>query len=645
MTDNSTNIDDANLSIELLRSDTTPINATSEVVTTPAGRIIQKVVKRTSWVWKYFKIDEESQRRFCLVKNCMTNKIVTSYPSNTSVSNLANHLNKSHNIEKNTTKTISNQQLLDTDLSIKAPIGSIELKSKILKALTKFIVENKEPFNLVESNSFKEFVGILSPNYIMPSRQTLVRSINDEFFSNEKWFMDKINGISGLFSLTIDGWSSRKMDGYIVITIHWIDDTWTMQNSLLEFIHFPSPHNSVTTYELILNVLEKYNLINKIKSITTDNGPEMPGAIEYLRSKINSNGVTELNKDWHVRCICHIINLSVKDAIKSISSNIDKLRNLIKSIRYSIGLRAEFKRIQLVFGSTIASDVPGLDVDNRWNSLFEMIKKAYALKDVFQALTEKQEYKVRLQDDALSEQEWELLLVYKNFFEDAKINTTFASSANYPAISLQPLIYKYLINHCDNTINGTIPESNLLKDAATKMKTKLQKYQPFLESELSKIALFLDPRDNNESTTTHIKAIVRQILENKYGYLFRNSEQLTKKRNILFCGNVNSVSQFTGDEIDDYCNYTSRGCDDSIDILLWWKTIGSVRFPKLSLLAKDTHMAMASSVPSESAFSDSGQTVTPHRSNLSHSNIENVMKLRSWLKFKDRLSVEEPIKL
>jgi hypothetical protein len=48
-------------------------------------------------------------------------------------------------------------------------------------------------------------------------------------------------------------------------------------------------------------------------------------------------------------------------------------------------------------------------------------------------------------------------------------------------------------------------------------------------------------------------------------------------------------------------------------------------------------MCKGSSVPSESAFSDSGDFVRPDRSRLVDENVEMMMKLRSWNRLLDDL--------
>lgn len=64
------------------------------------------------------------------------------------------------------------------------------------------------------------------------------------------------------------------------------------------------------------------------------------------------------------------------------------------------------------------------------------------------------------------------------------------------------------------------------------------------------------------------------------------------------------------------------------DVLLWWKQ-HSNRFPPLFMMTMDMLMIQGSSVASESAFSESGGFVHPHRSKLSDENIEMMMRLKS----------------
>ena len=74
-----------------------------------------------------------------------------------------------------------------------------------------------------------------------------------------------------------------------------------------------------------------------------------------------------------------------------------------------------------------------------------------------------------------------------------------------------------------------------------------------------------------------------------------------------------SAEALQTDEVDDFFEVTKKPDNSCRDIVLWWMTVGSTRFPTLRLLARDTIMIMGTSMPSKSAFSDSGHVVTAIR--------------------------------
>ena len=92
------------------------------------------------------------------------------------------------------------------------------------------------------------------------------------------------------------------------------------------------------------------------------------------------------------------------------------------------------------------------------------------------------------------------------------------------------------------------------------------------------------------------------------------------------------------DEVDEFFDFTKKADLTSDDPIQWWGTIGHKKFPTISLLARDTLMCLGSSVPSESAFSDSGRFVTADRNRLSDDHIGQMMKMRSWNRLTLKLS-------
>ena len=137
----------------------------------------------------------------------------------------------------------------------------MEKKASITKSLVEFIVDNKQLIRLVESRSFAAFLKHCNRHYKLPSRQTIVRSIHDQYAEWLCNFLAMIEKIPGRVALTLDGWSSRVTKGYLVVTLHWIDNEWCLKNAVLEFKYFPAPHNLYTTSELVISITKKSSII------------------------------------------------------------------------------------------------------------------------------------------------------------------------------------------------------------------------------------------------------------------------------------------------------------------------------------------------------------------------------------------------
>ena len=67
------------------------------------------------------------------------------------------------------------------------------------------------------------------------------------------------------------------------------------------------------------------------------------------------------------------------------------------------------------------------------------------------------------------------------------------------------------------------------------------------------------------------------------------------------------------------------------DILQWWKGKKS-EFPILSLVARDYLASQSTSVPSERAFSSSGQIISDTRTRLHKETVRELMCVQSWRK-------------
>jgi hypothetical protein len=178
------------------------------------------------------------------------------------------------------------------------------------------------------------------------------------------------------------------------------------------------------------------------------------------------------------------------------------VRELLKIVRATVTMREEFAIIQIRLGRQYKLDVPNLDVENRWNSTFDMVSKCYELRDVFKSLCNTDEFNNRLNDVRLSDGNWRELKSVIDFLEVVAKYTSAASGQSYATLSMQSLIYDSLVSHCNDTING-ISQSGFTtlacKTAAKCVLEKIRNYESYLYSPLTRLAQILDPKIGNGS--------------------------------------------------------------------------------------------------------------------------------------------------
>ena len=121
------------------------------------------------------------------------------------------------------------------------------------------------------------------------------------------------SGLPNNVSICSDIWSDQwQIHHYMGITSHWLDSDWIIQKRIIAFRVFDERHTSDNIFKLIKIMLEEYNLTNKIFSISFDNASANTASIDEL---INNCSPILGGKYFHVRCICHVLNLCFQDGL------------------------------------------------------------------------------------------------------------------------------------------------------------------------------------------------------------------------------------------------------------------------------------------------------------------------------------------
>jgi hypothetical protein len=71
----------------------------------------------------------------------------------------------------------------------------------------------------------------------------------------------------GCVSLTFDGWTSKIMTSYLVITSHWLLSEWELRLELLSFSELEGSHSRENNGQEFYEFLQKYDIFDKVITI------------------------------------------------------------------------------------------------------------------------------------------------------------------------------------------------------------------------------------------------------------------------------------------------------------------------------------------------------------------------------------------
>jgi len=295
----------------------------------------------------------------------------------------------------------------------------------------KIFYKDFQPFSVVEDKGFSELVKALNSLYKLPNRhsisKTLIPSLHQKCVQETKELL-----ANELISacLTTDCWTSRSNDGYIAITIHFIDTTFKLRSVLLGCLNFEDHHTSHNLSIKIEETLINWNLRNKIIFAVSDNANNIKRALTLLQLR-------------NFGCFAHTMNLIVQSALTSEKDLIEKVKNIVSRFRRSTNASQKLLTCQINSG---IKDPKKLiqDICTRWNSTFYMLDRFVELEIYIRST-------LGLIDnppESLTSEEWtvvkELIQILQPFEEATKA----VSGEKYMTASIIIIIAEGLQNVC-----------------------------------------------------------------------------------------------------------------------------------------------------------------------------------------------------
>ncbi|KAF3856838.1 hypothetical protein F7725_017561 [Dissostichus mawsoni] len=196
-------------------------------------QLVKKKGKTNSAVWKYFgfkKSDVEQNKVQCRI--CYT--VVSAPHANTT--NLFNHLKCNHKVQYDQAITHNKKQTkvmpprlhpphhhshrLRTHFTVQRPKRRARRDTEILQG-------------------FKQLVNTLDKRYAMPFRHYFSRSALPALYDKCRGEVERdVAASADYFATTTDLWSSRTMEPYISLTIHYIDADFNLKTKCLQTAFF-----------------------------------------------------------------------------------------------------------------------------------------------------------------------------------------------------------------------------------------------------------------------------------------------------------------------------------------------------------------------------------------------------------------------
>ena len=170
-----------------------------------------------------------------------------------------------------------------------------------------------------------------------------------------------INKIPGKAAFTADMWTATNGIAFLSLTIHYIDASWELKNFLLDVIPMSVRHTGENMADAIMAVLRKFDLMEKILALTTDNALSMIICSTFMAEELKTE--FENQNFAHYRCAAHVLNLAVTQGIKSINASVDKVKTLMTYIKSSHPVNENLKGLCRV--KEIAYLAPELDIKTR----------------------------------------------------------------------------------------------------------------------------------------------------------------------------------------------------------------------------------------------------------------------------------------
>jgi hypothetical protein len=183
--------------------------------------------------------------------------------------------------------------------------------------LVDWIILDSQPLSIVQNEAFKRFIYELDPAFTMPCVETVKKVIYEAYNYSFPKLKNMLSIETTSVSLTMDLWTARNRQGYLGVTCSYFDQSFKLREFTLDITYVRYPHTAVHIKDTLENILNEWNIREKVFTITTDNASNMKKCV---------NDMEEVN---HLGCSAHTLQLVVGKGMKPAEILIGRAKQLI----------------------------------------------------------------------------------------------------------------------------------------------------------------------------------------------------------------------------------------------------------------------------------------------------------------------------
>lgn len=379
-------------------------------------------------------------------------------------------------------------------------------KKKINEAFLQLFYKDIQPFSIVEDQGFRNFVSLLNPSFVIPSRKyiskTLIPAAYEKCLNSTKTAASDIV-VKGV-CITTDGWTSRNNQCFVAVTAHFIDDNFFLKTVLLECAPFQGSHTADAISRHLQRIIREWQFENKITLAVSDN------AANYV------SAISDKLKWKHWGCFAHTLNLIVNKSLEPVQNILRKVKNIVTFFRKSSVASEKLNESQKSFGALEPKKLVQ-EVETRWNSTFYMVERFVELENsVKTALA-----LLNTELEGLSSNEWIVLKEMTEVLKPFERATVIVSGEKYMSASLVIVLSAQLSEVCVELSKKEFKEEtkNVLSYLSTGLYDRLGNVE--MSTTLS-ICTFLDPRFKTlpfrsqsaiEKVKSNVTGLVKEIIK------------------------------------------------------------------------------------------------------------------------------------